>query len=85
LVRRRHVDQRIGVVQPHRIGREQVASLRLGNVFGKAMPGFGINEAHAVQEPVYFEFAAQENAAQNQCRTMLRMGLRIGKRERASP
>ena len=67
------------------IGGEQIGALRLRDVSGELAPGLGIDETHAVEEPVDLQLAAKEDAAQDQRQAARRMGFGVGERQRAAP
>ncbi len=84
-VRRGHVDCRIGIGQPAVIAAEQVATLRRGQELRERAPRLGKHVAHPVHEPVELRGSREEDAAQHESETALRMRLGVRERQRRAP
>src|SRR5690606_34841293 len=79
------VDLRVRMREPAQIGLQQVMALRFRYVADESAPGFGKEAAQAIEKPIDFVAAAEEDAPQDEREAALGMRGAIRQRERAAP
>jgi hypothetical protein len=75
----------IGIGEPLVVGGQEIVALGRGNDLGERSPGFRIERAQAVEEPVDLAPAAEEDAAQDESRAAPGMRLAVREREQDPP
>ena len=83
--RGRHVHGGIRIDQPSMVARQKIAALRGGQEACELVPRLWEHVAEAVQKPVDFARAAEEDSAQHEPEHARRMRLGVRKRERRTP